>query len=116
MNVDTGSKKLTLDYHAQWKLDVKTGEVVLPQKKRRYEAEHASVGGGAVIADCGSKRGVHQSTFLPSLCFVQVSIDAEQCRVTPRSRFTTSPGLGVVSGYNCITVSPNLLRVKSGCR
>jgi hypothetical protein len=65
MNIDTSSKKLTLEYHAHWKLDVKTGEVLVPQAKRRYEAEHASIGGGAVIADCGhclnvTLRGLYQ--------------------------------------------------------
>jgi len=64
MNIDTNSKKLMLEYHAQWKIDVKTGEVSFPQKKRRYEAENASIGGGAKVKECKhcrSKRGVHQS-------------------------------------------------------
>jgi len=71
MNIDTNSKKLTLEYHAQWKVDVKTGEVSFPKKKRRYEAENASVEGGAKVKECGhcrSKRGVHQSK-----CYLRVS-------------------------------------------
>jgi hypothetical protein len=59
--VDASSKKLTLEYHAQWRIDVKTGEVQLPTLKRRYEAEDASLVGRAEIgacAHCVSKRGV----------------------------------------------------------
>lgn len=60
--VDTNGKKLTLQYHAQWKIDVATGEVQVPSVKRRYEAEHAVLEGRAVVARCEhcvSKRGVH---------------------------------------------------------
>lgn len=66
MTVDTGGKKVTLDYHAQWKIDVATGEVSAPSVKRRYEAEEAEVKGRAQVRGCErclSKRGVHQSTF-----------------------------------------------------
>jgi beta-xylosidase len=59
MNVDKGSKKVTLEYHAQWKLDVKTGEVVVPSVKRRYDAEHAKITGRAVVRE--GRRGVHHS-------------------------------------------------------
>jgi hypothetical protein len=59
MNVDKNSKKVTLEYHAQWKLDVKTGEVVVPSAKRRYQVGHAEVVGRAVV---DKKSGVHQST------------------------------------------------------
>jgi hypothetical protein len=58
MNVDKNSKKVTLEYHAQWKLDVKTGEVVVPSAKRRYEVGHAEVVGRALV----DKSGIHQST------------------------------------------------------
>jgi hypothetical protein len=70
MNIDSKNKKLTLDYHPQWKIDVATGEVSWPKKKRRYEAEDASVEGRAAIADCEhclSKRGVHESKFSASI-------------------------------------------------
>ncbi|KAF2477480.1 Arabinanase/levansucrase/invertase [Lindgomyces ingoldianus] len=62
MTVDSKNKKVTLEYHAQWKIDVDTGEVSYPSKKRRYEAEHAEISGKAVARDCDhclSKRGVH---------------------------------------------------------
>lgn len=61
--VDTSGKKLTLEYHAQWKIDVATGEVQVPSVKRRYEAEHAALAGRATIArceHCASRMGVHQ--------------------------------------------------------
>lgn len=64
MTVDSNGKRITLDYHAQWKIDVGTGEVSFPKKKRRYEAEHAQIVGRAAVAQCEhclSKRGVHQS-------------------------------------------------------
>lgn len=63
ISVDTGAKKLTLQYHAQWKIDVATGEVKVPSVKRRYEAEHAALEGRAVVARCEhcvGKRGVQQ--------------------------------------------------------
>ncbi|KAF2187497.1 carbohydrate-binding module family 35 protein [Zopfia rhizophila CBS 207.26] len=63
MKVDTGNKRVTLEYHAQWKIDVNTGEVSFPSQKRRYEAEHAEISGRAAVADCAqclSKRGVHK--------------------------------------------------------
>lgn len=59
--VDAAAKKLTLEYHAQWRIDVATGEIQVPALKRRYEAEHALLTGGARIeacAHCISKRGV----------------------------------------------------------
>lgn len=61
MVIDSKNKKLTLEYHAQWKIDVATGEVVVPSQKKRYEAAEAEVVGPAVI----KKRSVHQSK---SLC------------------------------------------------
>ncbi|KAF2110719.1 Arabinanase/levansucrase/invertase [Lophiotrema nucula] len=54
MTVDSKGKKVSLEYHAQWKLDVATGEVVLPSVKRRYEASEAVVQGGARVG----RRGV----------------------------------------------------------
>lgn len=75
MTVDTGNKRVTLDYHAQWKIDVNTGEVSFPSQKRRYEAEHAEIVGRAAVADCGhclSKRGVHKSMWLSVPSFSQV--------------------------------------------
>ena len=65
MTVDNSNKKVTLDYHAQWKIDASTGEVSTPSVKRRYEAEHAEIEGRAAVAECGhclSKRGVYQCT------------------------------------------------------
>ena len=47
IKVDGGNKRLTLDYHAQWKIDVGTGEVSFPSLKRRYEAEGAEIVGRA---------------------------------------------------------------------
>jgi len=61
IQVDSDNKTLTLDYHAQWKIDVKTGVVSFPQKKKRYEAEHAVTEGRATVAaceHCASKRAV----------------------------------------------------------
>jgi hypothetical protein len=63
MSVDTSGRKLTLEYHAQWRIDVATGEVQVPSVKRRYEAEHAMLKGCAVAAQCEhcvSQRGVRQ--------------------------------------------------------
>ncbi|KAJ4366239.1 hypothetical protein N0V83_007875 [Neocucurbitaria cava] len=62
MNVDTSNKKVTLEYHAQWRIDVSTGEVTTPSKKRRYEAEDAELKGSVLVRDCShclNKRGVH---------------------------------------------------------
>ncbi|KAF2801019.1 carbohydrate-binding module family 35 protein [Melanomma pulvis-pyrius CBS 109.77] len=76
MVVDKGSKKVTLEYHAQWKLDVKTGEVSTPKLKRRFEAEHAEIVGRAAVADCEtclSKRGVHQITSDSAITFRNVT-------------------------------------------
>ncbi|KAF2737023.1 hypothetical protein EJ04DRAFT_431805, partial [Polyplosphaeria fusca] len=41
MRVDGGARKVELEYKAQWRVDVGTGEVVVPGKKRRYEAGEA---------------------------------------------------------------------------
>ncbi|KAF9741672.1 hypothetical protein PMIN06_001416 [Paraphaeosphaeria minitans] len=63
ISVDTSGKKLALEYHAQWRIDVATGEVQVPGVKRRYEAEHAALEGRAAMArceHCSSRRGVHQ--------------------------------------------------------
>ncbi|KAJ4295600.1 hypothetical protein N0V90_007613 [Kalmusia sp. IMI 367209] len=63
ITVDTAGKKISLAYHAQWKIDVATGEVVLPSAKRRYAAETAELQGRAEVvrcAHCLSKRGVHK--------------------------------------------------------
>ncbi|KAJ4359812.1 uncharacterized protein N0V89_000368 [Didymosphaeria variabile] len=63
ITVDTSGKKLTLEYHAQWKIDVATGEVQVPSVKRRYEAEHATLEGRAAVARCEhclNKRGVQK--------------------------------------------------------
>lgn len=62
INVDAAGKKISLEYHAQWKIDVGTGEVQVPNSKRRYEAEDAVLRGRArqgACAHCVSKRGVH---------------------------------------------------------
>lgn len=67
MTVDTANKKITLDYHAQWKIDVNTGEVSVPSQKRRYEAEEAQIVGRAEVRECGwclRKRGVHDGKWL----------------------------------------------------
>ncbi|OCL06395.1 carbohydrate-binding module family 35 protein [Glonium stellatum] len=50
ITVDSKSKNVTLDYHAQWKIDVETGEVSFPSLKRRYEAEDAEIRGRAIDA------------------------------------------------------------------
>lgn len=63
MKVDEQGKRVTLEYHAQWKIDVNTGEVSVPSQKRRYEAEEAAISGRAAVAHCDhclNKRGVHQ--------------------------------------------------------
>jgi hypothetical protein len=68
ISVDSNGKKLTLEYYAQWKIDVNTGVVSFPKQTRRYEAEHASLEGRATVADCKhclSKRGVHESECIP---------------------------------------------------
>lgn len=70
ISVDTAGKKVSLDYHAQWRIDVRTGEVSVPALKRRYEAERAEVIGRAAVAECahcGTKRGVRGCKFPPSL-------------------------------------------------
>ncbi|KAI1080179.1 carbohydrate-binding module family 35 protein [Whalleya microplaca] len=62
MNIDASKKTLTLDYHAMWKVDTKTGTVSYPSTKKRYEAEHAHLSGRAVVkecSDCLSRRSVH---------------------------------------------------------
>ncbi|KAF2003651.1 carbohydrate-binding module family 35 protein [Amniculicola lignicola CBS 123094] len=76
MNVDTGNKKVTLEYHAQWKIDVNTGVVSYPSVKRRYEAEDAQIVGRAAVADCAhclSKRGVHEITSDSAVTFHNVT-------------------------------------------
>ncbi|KAF2643587.1 Arabinanase/levansucrase/invertase [Massarina eburnea CBS 473.64] len=49
MTVDTGSKRVTLEYHAQWKIDVATGQVSTPSLKRRYDARAARIVGRGVV-------------------------------------------------------------------
>lgn len=66
MNVDTSNKKVTLEYHAQWRIDVSTGEVTTPSKKRRYEAEDAELKASVQVRDCAhclNKRGVHDCKY-----------------------------------------------------
>ena len=66
IQVDSNGKKLTLEYHAQWKIDVSTGEVSYPKQKKRYEAEDATLEGRAAISACDhcvSKRGVGKCEF-----------------------------------------------------
>ncbi|KAI0517013.1 glycosyl hydrolase [Xylaria bambusicola] len=40
MTVDTSRKKVTLDYHAMWAVDVKTGAISSAKADKRYEAYH----------------------------------------------------------------------------
>ena len=80
MAVSASAKTVTLQYHAMWKVDTKTGVVSWPVSKKRYEAEHAIITGRAgellltqilktsvnispVVSNCDeciSKRSVHQ--------------------------------------------------------
>ncbi|KAI5867826.1 carbohydrate-binding module family 35 protein [Durotheca rogersii] len=62
MNIDVGSRSVTLDYHSMWKVDPNTGVVSYPTTQKRYEAEHAVLSGRTVVRDCNtcaSKRSVH---------------------------------------------------------
>lgn len=61
------SHSITLQYHASWKVDVKTGAVTYPSTLKRYEAEDADLSGNAVVKecdDCVSKRAVHQGIYI----------------------------------------------------
>jgi beta-xylosidase len=88
MSVDASAKKVTLDYHAQWKLNVETGEVVLPSRKRRYEAKNAVVGGRAVVArceQCSHGIGVHAGR--SSLVAIDLALLTNSSRSLRSSRF-----------------------------
>jgi hypothetical protein len=43
IGVDSGKKVLTLQYHAMWKVDTKTGVVSFPAGGKRYQARNAEV-------------------------------------------------------------------------
>ncbi|KAJ8125061.1 hypothetical protein O1611_g8579 [Lasiodiplodia mahajangana] len=43
IQVDSSTKRPTLQYHAMWKIDVATGVVSFPSTKKRYEARDASI-------------------------------------------------------------------------
>jgi hypothetical protein len=76
MNVDSKDKRVTLEYHAQWKIDVGTGEVSFPSQKRRYEAEHATISGRAAVAHCEhclNERGVHKMSSGSTVTFHNVT-------------------------------------------
>ncbi|RDL35392.1 Arabinanase [Venustampulla echinocandica] len=63
IKVDSAKKTLTLDYHAMWKVDIKTGVVSFPAAGKRYEAEHAEIIGRGEAAHCRgclSKRAVYK--------------------------------------------------------
>jgi hypothetical protein len=48
ISVDGGKKTLTLQWHAMWKVDTKTGVVSVPAGGKRYVAGNAEVRGGGV--------------------------------------------------------------------
>jgi hypothetical protein len=76
MTVDSTKKTVTLEYHAQWKIDVNTGVVSTPTQKRRYEAEHAEIVGRAAVAECDrclNKRGVEKITSDSAVTFHNVT-------------------------------------------
>ncbi|RYC62230.1 hypothetical protein CHU98_g3977 [Xylaria longipes] len=45
MNINAGAKTIQLDYHAMWKVDVKTGAVSYPSTLKRYEANRSIISG-----------------------------------------------------------------------
>lgn len=49
------AKRATLDYHALWKIDVKTGEVSFPKTRKRYSPQ---------VKDGGSRRIGKRGSFV----------------------------------------------------
>ncbi|EHK96102.1 hypothetical protein M7I_8216 [Glarea lozoyensis 74030] len=56
IKVDGSKKTLTLDWHAMWKVDVKTGVVSFPKAGRRYEVADAEVIGKRGVVGKGLLR------------------------------------------------------------
>ncbi|KAF2839214.1 carbohydrate-binding module family 35 protein [Patellaria atrata CBS 101060] len=76
MNVNTGSKSVTLQYYPQWKIDPATGVVSTPQNKKRYEAADADIKGNAALTACEgciSKRSVHKIDSSSQITFRNVT-------------------------------------------
>ncbi|CAG8978851.1 hypothetical protein HYALB_00008506 [Hymenoscyphus albidus] len=69
IKVNSGAKTLTLDYHAMWKVDVKTGVVSFPAAGKRYAALDAERSGNSVAR----KRSVHRVDSSSGLVFRNIT-------------------------------------------
>ncbi|KAI8951468.1 carbohydrate-binding module family 35 protein [Xylaria longipes] len=66
MNINAGAKTIQLDYHAMWKVDVKTGAVSYPSTLKRYEANRSIIS-GRNVADEPNEVTFHNVTGTGSL-------------------------------------------------